>query len=248
MKTTTSDTILAIDTASPSPAVTVAGGTGVFDVILPQGRHASEELLSAIASCLAGAQARLTELSRIAVCSGPGSFTGVRVGLATAWGLSRALGIPAETVSTLEVLAEAARAMASPVQPSTIPVQPSTIPVQPSTIPVQPSAIAAVLDAGRGEVVWQPFELGSSRARAEAPIARVRKEEAARAFGGRPVACIPADLLGPALPSGPLSALTAPLSRALAEAVRREAGTVAHGRFAAIYSRPSAAEEKHGAA
>lgn len=142
------------------------------------------------------------------------------MGLATAWGLSRALGIPAEAVSTLEVLAEAARAGGLP-------------------------SVAAALDAGRGEIVWQRYDLEGPRARPAAEIARIRVEDAPNVFAGLPAACLPADLLGPDFVCRPL---TAPLSRALAEAVQREPRVDFEGRFAAIYSRPSAAEEKHGVA
>mgnify|MGYP002626729361 CR=1 FL=1 len=48
---------------------------------------------------------RLAEIDRIAVTTGPGSFTGVRVGLSFARALALALGIPCVGVSTLEALA-----------------------------------------------------------------------------------------------------------------------------------------------
>jgi tRNA threonylcarbamoyladenosine biosynthesis protein TsaB len=51
------------------------------------------------------AGARFEDLDAIAVTSGPGSFTGVRVGLAFARGLSTALGIPAVGITSLEVVA-----------------------------------------------------------------------------------------------------------------------------------------------
>jgi len=79
--------ILAIDTASPTPSVTLLARGGVWEEVLPPDRRASEELLPAIERCLASAGAKLAECDRIAVCSGPGSFTGLRVGLATAWAL-----------------------------------------------------------------------------------------------------------------------------------------------------------------
>ena len=101
--------VLAIDTASPAPAVALADETSVFVEPLPSDRTASEDLLPSIERVLAAGGRTLASCQRIAVCSGPGSFTGLRVGLATAWGLARALGCAVESVSTLSAMAEAAR-------------------------------------------------------------------------------------------------------------------------------------------
>ena len=210
--------ILALDTASPSPAVTLVAGETVFDEPLPADRKSSERLLAAIETCFARAGVSLSDCARIAVCSGPGSFTGVRVGLATAWGLGRALDCDVETVSTLEALAEAARAG-------------------------ERHRVAAALDAGRGQIVWQAFDLTGARAVALTPPALALGENAAsREFGGIPFASAPPDLVGPGA-----VALAAPISRALALAVARQPTESKAVHFAAIYSRPSAAEEKRGA-
>jgi tRNA threonylcarbamoyladenosine biosynthesis protein TsaB len=99
--------ILALDTASPFPSVTLLVREELREEPFPQDRRASEELLPAIERCLAAAGTTLARCNRIAVCSGPGSFTGLRIGLATAWALGRAAGVPVETVSTLEALAGA---------------------------------------------------------------------------------------------------------------------------------------------
>lgn len=206
--------ILALDTASPAPAVTLLSGSRRHDVEIPADRQASERLLSAIESCFAALGESLADCGRIAVCSGPGSFTGVRVGLATAWGLGRALGCPVELVPTLEAIAEAARIAGL-------------------------GTVASALDAGRGEIVWQPFDLSGRRARALRPPVR-ETAEAARA-ANLPFAAVPRDLL-----PFPSVEIQGPLSKALADAVAREPGP-ASGSFAAIYSRPSAAEEKLGA-
>jgi tRNA threonylcarbamoyladenosine biosynthesis protein TsaB len=63
------------------------------------------ELVPSIRSLLAAAEASFPSLKAIIVARGPGSFTGLRVGLAAAKGLCHALGIPLIGVSSLEALA-----------------------------------------------------------------------------------------------------------------------------------------------
>jgi tRNA threonylcarbamoyladenosine biosynthesis protein TsaB len=210
--------VLALDTAGPMPAVAVLAGNFVFEEPLPADRQASEKLLGALARVLEKAGIALQECDRIAVCSGPGSFTGLRVGLATAWGLGRALEIPVEEVSTLEALAEAAR-------------------------PEVSETVTAVLDAGRGEVVAGDYALGGRRARSLDAPRRISRE-AASALPG-PVAALPAGLLGDAA-LVPRDSLARRLAMAVASAPRQPPDTAGRSPRA-IYSRPSAAEEKRGA-
>ena len=213
--------ILAIDTASPAPSVTLLARGGVWEEALPlpptESRRASEELLPAIERCFTAAGSPLAECDRIAVCAGPGSFTGLRIGLATAWALGRAAGLPVETVSTLEALAETAR--------------------EPGI-----ERVAAALDAGRGDVVLAVYSLDGARARIEETPERLAIAEALRRVTNVPTVTLPRDLLGPAGSPAEISP-----SRALALAVARAPGE-ALSRLEGIYSRPSAAEEKHGAA
>jgi tRNA threonylcarbamoyladenosine biosynthesis protein TsaB len=208
--------ILALDTASPAPSATLLAAAGeVWEESIPQDRRASEELLPAIERCFTRAGARLTDCDRIAVCSGPGSFTGLRIGLATAWGLGRAAGVSVETVSTLEALAESVRERG-------------------------PRRIAAALDAGRGEVVLAFYSLEGHRAQAQSETLRLPLEVARERVAGTPVVSLPSDLVTP-LGEAPVISL----SHALALAVARSPGETL-SRLAGIYSRPSAAEEKHG--
>ena len=72
----------------------------------PRGNHA-EIVLPLIQSLLARAQTAAADLSGIAISIGPGSFTGLRIGLATAKGIAYACGLPLVGVSTLH--ANAAR-------------------------------------------------------------------------------------------------------------------------------------------
>ncbi len=212
--------VLALDTAGPRPSVVIRLADAAFEEALPRDRRASEELLPAIRRALGRAGIGLERCERIAVCAGPGSFTGVHVGLATAWGLSRARGIPLEAVSTLEALAETTRGSGT-------------------------ASVAAFLDAGRGELVAERFDLTGPRARSLAPASRCRADEASAFAGASRVAALPESLVAPAAPPPPTS-----LAAALAAAVARDPGRVVplDRPIPALYSRPSAAEEKRGAA
>jgi tRNA threonylcarbamoyl adenosine modification protein YeaZ len=72
--------------------------------------RSSNQVLQMMREVLAEAGARPADLGGIVALRGPGSFTGVRIGLATAFGFHQALGIPATGLSTFEILAAAAEA------------------------------------------------------------------------------------------------------------------------------------------
>jgi tRNA threonylcarbamoyladenosine biosynthesis protein TsaB len=105
--------VLGFDTATLSTAVglRLADGSGLQarDDPAPAGSpgHATQ-LLAMVAALLEQARVAWSELDRIAVGLGPGRFTGLRVGVATARGLAQSLSLPLAGVSTLEALAEAA--------------------------------------------------------------------------------------------------------------------------------------------
>lgn len=69
------------------------------------GRGHAERLMAFIDDALERAGVALSDIGRIAVTVGPGSFTGIRVGVAAARGLALALGVPAVGVTTLSALA-----------------------------------------------------------------------------------------------------------------------------------------------
>ena len=75
-------------------------------------RH-GEELLERIDRLLAEAGARKGDLAGVIVGTGPGSFTGLRIGLATAKTIAYSLGIPVVGVSTTVAIAHAARTRTS---------------------------------------------------------------------------------------------------------------------------------------
>jgi tRNA threonylcarbamoyladenosine biosynthesis protein TsaB len=121
--------ILGMDTATPSTAVALLapGGRTIERRDDPgpgeRPRHAGR-LLVLVEEVLAEAGIGWDEVTRLAVGLGPGGFTGLRIGIATARGLAQANGIPLAGVSTLDALAA----------------------------PHRGDSVLAVLDARRGEV------------------------------------------------------------------------------------------------
>lgn len=127
--------LLALDTASPTVSVAVGRGAECRAERSVELRRSSENLLRLVDEALEEAGASLRELDGVLALRGPGSFTGLRVGLATTLGLHQALGLPASALPTLEVLAVAGR----------------------TARPSVPGPIAAVVDALRGEWFVQMF-------------------------------------------------------------------------------------------
>ncbi|KEC55743.1 tRNA (adenosine(37)-N6)-threonylcarbamoyltransferase complex dimerization subunit type 1 TsaB [Bartonella koehlerae] len=98
--------ILALDTASIYCAVALIRQKSVIARVNERiNKGHAEKLIGYIAQVINQANITLDQVDRIAVNIGPGSFTGVRVGVATARALSLALEIPAVGVSALEALA-----------------------------------------------------------------------------------------------------------------------------------------------
>lgn len=100
--------LLVVDTGSPLASV-AAGRVGSPPAIRTvEQRRSSECLLRLIDEVLAEAGLRIEELDGLLALAGPGSFTGLRVGLATLLGLHQALALPATTFDTFDVLSHAA--------------------------------------------------------------------------------------------------------------------------------------------
>jgi tRNA threonylcarbamoyladenosine biosynthesis protein TsaB len=98
-------TILALDTCDRTVGVAVAiGGAVACSRVENSPQRHSERLLALVDEALVGVGVEKGDLDGIAVTRGPGSFTGVRVGIATAKGLAFALGIPVLGVSSLTAL------------------------------------------------------------------------------------------------------------------------------------------------
>jgi tRNA threonylcarbamoyladenosine biosynthesis protein TsaB len=98
--------ILAIDSTSISASVAVmTEETLLGEYTVNHPRTHSQKLMPIIQSLLGELEMRVDEMDLIAVSNGPGSFTGIRIGLATAKGLSQPFGIPVIEVPTLVALA-----------------------------------------------------------------------------------------------------------------------------------------------
>jgi tRNA threonylcarbamoyladenosine biosynthesis protein TsaB len=99
--------VLAIDTALAACAAAVLDTDHgiIASESLPMVRGHAEALIPLIARIMKQSNTRFRDLGRVAVTTGPGSFTGVRVGLAAARGFGVATGVPVVGVSTLSVYA-----------------------------------------------------------------------------------------------------------------------------------------------
>ncbi|MGD0902426.1 MAG: tRNA (adenosine(37)-N6)-threonylcarbamoyltransferase complex dimerization subunit type 1 TsaB [Terracidiphilus sp.] len=101
--------LLAIDTCGPSGSVALGrltgGGVEILGQIGLEGRSYSATLVAAVGELLTRSGIELRNLAAILAVNGPGSFTGVRVGLSAVKGLAEPARIPVVAVSRLEVLA-----------------------------------------------------------------------------------------------------------------------------------------------
>ncbi len=97
--------ILAIDTAMTGSSVAIArDGEVVAEVRCPERGVQASQLLLHIEDCLSQASLTYDALDKIAVCIGPGGFTGIRVGLAAARGIALAADTPITGFTSLECM------------------------------------------------------------------------------------------------------------------------------------------------
>ena len=102
-------TVLALETATRAGSVALVRGDALLaaragDAAAPHATRLPGDLLS----LLAGAGLTLRDVDLLAVCLGPGAFTGLRVGIAAVQGLAMATGLPVAGVPALDALAAAA--------------------------------------------------------------------------------------------------------------------------------------------
>jgi len=120
--------LLALDTSTRTVGIAIYDGVQVLceNIWSSQDYH-TVELAPAVEETLSHAGIELQRLKLLAVATGPGSFTGLRIGLALAKGIALACHIPIIGIPTLDILAE--------------------------SLPVSPGfSLAAVLQAGRGRL------------------------------------------------------------------------------------------------
>ncbi len=157
---------LGIDTSSAAGSVALTDGEGlVVELNLRAGLDHSARLLPAVSTLARTAGVSLDSIDLLSVATGPGSFTGLRIGMATAKGLALATGRPLTGFSTLETAALAvARSMAG-----------------------RTSVVCVMLDAGRGEVYRGLYECRGLEVTPLAPEAATSPEKAAE---GLPSGCV----------------------------------------------------------
>jgi tRNA threonylcarbamoyladenosine biosynthesis protein TsaB len=137
--------LLAIDTSGKAGSIALARSAGdasaagggspsveILDVIPLEGGTFSAQLVPQIAALLQKHGLKKEQIDGFAVASGPGSFTGLRVGLAAVKGLAEILGKPIVAISRLEVVARSAKCQGK---------------------------VMAALDAGRSDVYLGEYDL-----------------------------------------------------------------------------------------
>lgn len=108
--------IIAIDTSTEWIGLAIYDGVQVLaESIWRSKNYHTVELVPAISELLARAQIGREQITAVAVATGPGSFTGLRIGMAAAKGIAVALNVPLVGVPSLEILASAQPGMRRPM-------------------------------------------------------------------------------------------------------------------------------------
>lgn len=167
--------LLALDTSTRTASVALARpDTLLGEYTWLAGQNHTRQLVPVVRAVLAENGAAMSDLTAIAVAKGPGSFNGLRAGMATAKGFAYGLGVPLVAIGSLEVEAYAHA--------------------------VAPWPVCAVHDAGRGELAWAIFRGTPRRGWQQLVTERItRPEVLARALRRRTLLCgeVPAWCLPP---------------------------------------------------
>lgn len=156
--------ILALDTCLGACSVAILDGDTVRAARSEPMTRGHQERIAVLAHEVATeAGVKFSGLTRIAVTVGPGSFTGLRVGLSFAKGLATALSVPCVGVNTLEALAASVEAT---------------------------GFVAGVLDAKMGQVYLQVFDSGKALMAPGALEVGVAAARLAELYSGGPVALV----------------------------------------------------------
>jgi tRNA threonylcarbamoyladenosine biosynthesis protein TsaB len=224
--------LLGIDTATQTAGIAVVDGDRVLAETSHDTSGRGADLLVAIDQVCRAAHIAPAELDAIAIGAGPGSFTGLRIGMATAKGIAFAAARPLWAVSSLAALAEDARRALVDAGAAD-------------------AAICAVLDARRGEVFAGCYRGGAALApeRVMAPgelapwIAELAAGGAVYLAGDAIGAH--ADVLAPLAAGGRWLAPRTPSGRAVAALALAGAHVDITRGGAPTYIRPSEAEVKY---
>jgi tRNA threonylcarbamoyladenosine biosynthesis protein TsaB len=174
--------VLGLDTATPATVVAVVPGDGAGIELRhdpepgERPQHAAR-LLPLASEALDRAGLGWTDVARIGAGVGPGTFTGLRIGVATARALAQATGAQLAAVSTLEALATGAVAGAG-LDPAAVDAG------EPTAADPDPHGVLAVLDARRGEAFAAAW-LGGERVLGPAALAPEDLEQAASGLAKR---------------------------------------------------------------
>lgn len=224
---------LALETSGSVGSVAIGRGREVLEArSFPSARQHAADLLPAIDALCRAQGASPQAIAAVYVSIGPGSFTGLRIGLAAARMLALAVGSRLVGVSSLEAAAQNALA----AEPT-------------------PKRVAVIVDAGRGRVYGAAFARHGDRYVVVQDAAEVEPSAFLAAQGGEcAVLGEGVELHRAAVEASRLRVLPVDLLRSRAEAVfRLGAEQAAEGRFdearrlVPVYIRPPEAEEKRAA-
>ncbi len=145
--------ILAIDNSMDFLNIALSGPEGlIVDRRIKESRSSSEIISEMLREVLAAGGRSLQDISELRVTLGPGSFTGLRVGLAFCKGIRAATGIPIRGVPTLDALALA-------------------------LIDKEGSYLCPLIDAKKSEVFLALYHVSGSQLQRETPYMAVKPEE-----------------------------------------------------------------------
>ena len=118
-------TILYIETATDVCSVALSKGSEIIGLKEEAGgNNHAKHLLPFVDEVLKQAGVSMTEINGVAVSIGPGSYTGLRIGVSTAKGIAYTAGIPVMAISTLESIAQGAKTLWSGISTETVQIVP----------------------------------------------------------------------------------------------------------------------------
>lgn len=137
--------LIALDTATRYASIALRDAVGLRGECTWEAtnRHTAT-LVPRLVSLMEESGVTMDDIQAVAVCHGPGSYTGVRIGLAVAKGLATARQLPLIAVSTLDILASAQ--------------------------PPDPRLLIAVFSAGRRRIGYAPYRWQQNCWQAQAPV------------------------------------------------------------------------------